>query len=52
VSDFFTTLAAHKSAHESPTRHLAPRTRRLAGCIPAQDDDVEEYVNYLERKHS
>jgi len=52
VSDFFTTLAAHKYAHESPTCHLAPRTRRLAGCIPAQDDDVEEYVNYLERKHS
>lgn len=52
VSDFFTTLAAHKSANDTPRHQLAPRTRRLAGCIPEQDVGREEYIDHLERKHS
>jgi hypothetical protein len=52
VSDFFTSLAAHKSARDSPQQQLAPRTRRLAGCIPATDEEKEDYIDHLERKHS
>ncbi|MEM9478962.1 MAG: DUF6364 family protein [Verrucomicrobiota bacterium] len=49
VSDFFRHLAQRGNGPEDD-HQLAPRTQRLAGCIP--DADVEEYVDYLEKKHS
>lgn len=52
VSDFFAALAATPSATAPESKSLAPRTRRLLRCIPEADADVEEYINYLERKHS
>lgn len=51
VSDYFACLAANKPGSATdPGPDLAPRTRRLAGCIP--DADPEDYIDYLERKHS
>lgn len=50
VSDFFSFLAANKSAPASDLGNLAPRTRRLAACIP--EDDMKDYIDHLERKHS
>lgn len=52
VSDFFTTLSKKKPAADPEFERLAPRTRRLAGCITAADADIEDYVDYLEKKHS
>lgn len=51
VTDFFRHLAA-KSSQSTPddTDRLAPRTRRLVGCVP--DANIEEYIDYLEEKHS
>ncbi len=50
VTDFFASLAAKKAASENEIHLLAPRTRRLAGCIP--NADMENYIDHLERKHS
>ena len=51
VSDFFRHLAAKNQGSSSPeTSDLAPRTRRLAGCI--RGAELEEYIDYLEAKHS
>lgn len=52
VSDFFTTLSKKHPTADPEIERLAPRTRRLAGCIAATDADVEDYIDYLERKHS
>ena len=51
VSDFFRNLAA-KSGAASPDNdeRLAPRTRRLAGCVP--NAELGDYIDYLEDKHS
>lgn len=50
VSDFFASLAVKRADAEPKIDRLAPITRRLAGCIPKAE--VEEYIDYLERKHS
>lgn len=51
VSDYFACLAANRGrSTKDAVRDLAPRTSRLAGCIP--DADVESYIGHLERKHS
>ena len=50
VSDFFRSLAARGSGSTPPDEQLAPRTGRLAGCIP--DAEVADYIDYLEDKHS
>lgn len=51
VSDYFACPAAYKTTSTKDAMHeLAPRTSRLSGCIP--DADTEDYVDYLERKHS
>lgn len=51
VSDFFRYLAASSpNVATDVTERLAPRTRGLAGCVP--DADVEDYIDYLEDKHS
>jgi Family of unknown function (DUF6364) len=52
VSDFFASLSANKPATVSEMERLAPRTRRLAGCISRTDTDVEDYIDHLEKKHS
>ncbi len=52
VSDFFATLARKNAAIEPELERLAPRTRRLAGCLPSTSAEVDEYIDYLERKHS
>lgn len=52
VTDFFSTLSKKSVAADLEIARLAPRTRRLAGCIPATDMDQEDYIDYLERKHS
>jgi uncharacterized protein with PIN domain len=52
VTDFFAALAADPSSAASEISRLAPRTRRLAGCIPKADPDLEDYIDHLERKHS
>lgn len=50
VTDFFRNLASRKRASPGEEASLAPRTQRLAGCIPCAD--FEDYVDYLEEKHS
>jgi hypothetical protein len=52
VSDFFASLAAKSTTSEPSLDRLAPRTRRLAKCIPEAHADQEDYIDYLERKHS
>jgi len=52
VSDYFTTIASDKLASESSSERLAPRTRRLAGCLQPKEADIEDYIDHLERKHS
>lgn len=52
VTDFFSSLAANKTETEVEIDRLAPRTRRLAKCIPQSDKDIEDYIDHLERKHS
>jgi hypothetical protein len=41
VSDFFTSLAEKSTTSEPSLDRLAPRTRRLAKCIPETDADQE-----------
>lgn len=51
VTDFFRNLNAESITR--PDRNdaaLAPRTQRLAGCL--EKADVEDYIDYLEKKHS
>ena len=50
VTDFFRNLAAKSSESASGKERLAPRTKRLAGCIP--EAEHKDYVDYLEEKHS
>ena len=50
VTDFFRNLASRDRGESAPLGTLAPRTRRLAGCV--RRADFEEYVDYLEKKHS
>ena len=50
VSDFFRHLSAEKQKALPEDLDLAPRTRRLAGCLP--DADMEDYIDHLEQKHS
>jgi len=51
VTDFFRNLAARKQGEQPDTDiDLAPRTQRLAGCIP--NTEIEDYIDYLEEKHS
>jgi hypothetical protein len=46
-------LAAKSNGANSPDLdRLAPRTRRLAKCIPETDASLESYIDHLERKHS
>lgn len=52
VSDFFAALAANPNVVESPVETLAPRTRRLAKCIPGSTGDLEDYIDHLEKKHA
>jgi hypothetical protein len=52
VTDFFASLAASKDQTKVETTRLAPRTRRLAKCILKTDKGIEDYIDYLERKHS
>jgi hypothetical protein len=52
VSDYFASLAASRTTLAPEIGNLAPRTRRLARCIPAGDADVEDYIDHLERKHT
>ncbi len=51
VTDYFRNLAS-KSPSAGFDERLAPRTRRLAGCLPPVVPDMEEYIDYLEQKHS
>ena len=50
VTDFFRNLASRSGESPGEDTSLAPRTRRLAGCIPSAD--IEDYIDYLEEKHS
>jgi len=50
VSDFFRNLASRNQNDSIQSDTLAPRTRRLAGCV--RDANIEDYVDYLEKKHS
>ncbi len=50
VTDFFRNLANRKRGSANNENMLAPRTRRLAGCIPSAE--IEGYIEYLEKKHS
>ena len=52
VSDYFSSLSAKEDAGDEELRRLAPRTRRLAGCIPPLDSERQDYIDHLERKHS
>jgi len=52
VSDFFASLAARETASGVEMSSLAPRTRSLARCIPHAGSEKEDYIDYLERKHS
>lgn len=48
VTDFFRNLAAERNRNTD--EDLAPRTKSLAGCLP--NAEKEDYLNYLEEKHS
>lgn len=50
VSDFFRVLAS-KPPHPHET-HLPPVTSSLLGCLEGADSDTENYIDYLEEKHS
>ena len=51
VSDFFRSLASESlPAIAGSELVLAPRTSRLAGCIPS--GDLNDYTDYLEKKYS
>jgi hypothetical protein len=51
VSDFFRNLASQtRDSADTDEGDLAPRTRRLAGCIPSAE--IKDYIDYLEEKHS
>jgi len=50
VTDYFRNLETGSKSSVSSDTQLAPRTQQLAGCIP--DADMEDYVDYLEKKHS
>lgn len=50
VTDFFRNLSQCKQDSTNIDVQLAPRTQKLAGCIP--DADTEDYIDYLEKKHS
>lgn len=50
VTDYFATLAAKPSVTDGATDHLAPRTRRLAGCIP--NAETRDYLAHIEKKHT
>lgn len=52
VSDFFASLAKKNASTDIELDDLAPRTRRLAGCISESDSGKEDYIDYLEKKHS
>jgi hypothetical protein len=49
VSDYFRVLSGASVLDNE--RSLPPVTASLAGCI-AGSDDLDSYVDYLERKHS
>jgi hypothetical protein len=50
VSDYFRALSGASMADSE--RSLPPVTASLAGCIAGADDDLDSYVDYLEKKHS
>lgn len=50
VSDFFRNLEQKDSGSREWEEDLAPRTKRLVGILP--DAEVDDYVDYLEKKHS
>ena len=50
VTDFFRQLASREGGPPIEDTRLAPRTQRLAGCIPSAA--TEDYIDYLEEKHS
>ena len=52
VSDYFSFLATPAQNTRPSSQGFAPRTSRLAGCIPQTDSDIGDYIDYLERKHS
>ena len=49
VTDFFRNIASRNQEGTVQPETLAPRTKRLAGCV--SDTDFEDYVDYLEEKH-
>ena len=50
VTDFLRNLSKRNEASGGEDTRLAPRTQRLAGCVP--NAETEEYVDYLEKKYS
>lgn len=48
VSEYFTAL----ESDEHKETELAPLTASMVGIMSGEGDDKEEYVEYLERKHS
>lgn len=53
VTDFFRSLDSHERSAEPVTGsepELAPRTKRLAGCLDSGDPG--EYDDYLKQKYS
>ncbi len=50
VSEFFRVLAS-KSTQDQEGK-LPPITSSLLGCLQGVDSDTEDYIDYLEEKHS
>jgi hypothetical protein len=50
VSDYFRVFAMVGTA--GAVEGLPPVTASLVGCLKGADDDREDYVDHLERKHS
>ena len=43
----------HELGQDVPTKEsLAPMTRSLIGSLKAEEVDFEDYIDYLEAKHS
>lgn len=50
VSSYFRILAKPRTGEVPPD--LPPITASLLGCIEGADDAFEDYIDYLEHKHS
>jgi hypothetical protein len=53
VSDYFRLFACRKEGESGDeVSKISPVTKSLVGCARGGDEDLEGYIDYLEKKHS